>query len=91
MTFRNAVLALLAIAVAMPAVAQTPAAYHLVITYTPGGVTSIPYPSVERCERARMALEADLRRRIAARDANAPPGAVVVGVPYHLQGACVPG
>lgn len=65
--------------------------YHLVISYSPGGVTSIPYPSSERCERGRRALEIDVQRRIEKRNKNSPPGAVVVGTPYHLQGVCIPG
>lgn len=74
-----------------PADAAEPAPYHLVITYTPGGVTSVPYSTAERCERGRRALDADLQRRIEKRDANAPSGAVVVGTPYHLRGVCIPG
>lgn len=71
--------------------AAEPDQYHLVITYTPGGVVTVPYPTAERCERGRRALEIDLQRRIERRDRNSPPGAMTVGTPYHLQGVCIPG
>jgi hypothetical protein len=89
---RTGLPALAAFLVAPPSLAQTQVGpYRLVITYTPGGIAVIDYPSAAQCDRARAGLEADRARRTQEASANAPQGAVVVGTPYHLRGVCIPG
>jgi hypothetical protein len=76
---------------ATSAAAQQGLPHKLVITYSPGGVVVVDYPSRARCEQARQVLEQDTKDRAREARENAPSGAVVVGKPYHLRGVCLPG
>lgn len=61
----------------------------LVITWYQSGLIAIDYPNQTRCEQARTFVEAEVRRRSQANQAEMPQGSVTLGVP--AKGAfCIP-
>lgn len=69
--------------------AGSSAPHKLLVFWAQGGAVVIDYPSAERCERARLAVEREGQRRIQASRDNAPPGAIV-GAPWIAYAFCVP-
>lgn len=61
----------------------------LVLTWPQGGVAVIDYPSWDRCQRAREAVEFEAQRRTEAARRNAPAG--VIGSPWTVYAFCIPG
>ena len=85
------VIALLALAVSAPAVAQS-GAYRLILTWSQGGITTVDYPSAARCEMARRAVEAEREARItAAERRSAAQGGIMTGAPWTIYALCIPG
>ena len=74
-----------------PATAQQAMPFKLVVAFDRGGVTVVDYPSAARCERARVAIYSDFQERLDRSRANAAPGAIITGSPYHFEAVCVPG
>lgn len=72
------------------ALAQTAGAYHLLVAFDRGGVTSIAYPSKARCDAARRQIEAETAAKMAESARPLPNGGVIVGTPYHFIATCVP-
>ncbi len=82
-------LGLLFVTVPTAAVAQA-APYKLIITWYQSDLTVIDYPSLARCEQAKLAIEAEIQKRKRENDALAPPGSIVIG--KSPNGAfCMPG
>lgn len=84
-------LGVLLAATTTPASAQQPGPYKLVVAFDRGGITAIDYPTLDRCERAKRAVQADFLLRLDRSRANAVPGAIVTGAPYHFEAVCIPG
>jgi hypothetical protein len=62
----------------------------LVVAWAQGGVTVIDYPTWDRCQRAREAVEKEAERRVEAARRNARPG-MVLGSPWVVYAFCIPG
>ena len=75
----------------MLAAAEQVTPYKLIVAFDRGGATVVDYPNAARCERAREAIYADFQARLDRSRANATPGAITTGSPYHFEAVCVPG
>jgi hypothetical protein len=73
------------------AVAQQTQPYKLVIASSEGGITVVDYPSAIRCERARVAIEADMQRRTDEANARTAPGAIITSYGWRARTLCIPG
>jgi hypothetical protein len=62
----------------------------LVVSWAQGGVIAIDYPTWDRCQRAREAVEQEASRRIEAARRSAPPGSTLVGSPWIVYAFCIP-
>jgi hypothetical protein len=64
--------------------------YKLIITWYQSSNLEIDYPSLARCERAKMAVEREVDRRRREQESSMPPGSVTIG--KSPNGAfCIPG
>lgn len=86
----RAVAAILALAIPSAANAQAQP-YKLAVASSDGGVAVTEYPSLARCERAKEAIAAEARRRIAASVSDLPPGSIQVKGPRIFDAICIPG
>ena len=78
-----------ALLLAASARAQAPTPYKLVVAFDRGGMTVVDYPNAARCERAKLAIDADFQQRMQkSRDTY---GSNVTGSPFHFEAVCVPG
>lgn len=86
-----ALLAFAATLTVIPDAALAQAApFKLVISWYQSDLTVIDYPTKDRCDAAARAVNAEIARRLAEADAQAPPGSVRVGT--GPNGAfCIPG
>jgi hypothetical protein len=64
--------------------------YKLIITWYQSNVTVIDYPNSARCEKAKLAVEAEVARRNREAAEKMPQGGVIIGA--SPNGAfCIPG
>lgn len=64
----------------------------LIVTWAQGGVSVIDYPSYDRCQRAREAVEQESARRVADAASRATErGGQLVGSPWTVYALCIPG
>lgn len=80
-----------ALAIASPAQAQQAAPYKLIITWAQGGVAVVDYPSANRCEKGRSAVEQEAERRASQAPRQLPGGGMIIGSPWVAYAFCIPG
>lgn len=89
----RALAGLLMIAAPSIASAQSGSSPHkLIVALSEGGITSIDYPSSERCLRAKAVIDADKDQRIAEQKARANvEGGIITRYGFITFTLCVPG
>lgn len=84
--------ALLPLVMPAAAAAQEEQAYKLIILREPASIAVTDYPSRQRCENAREAIDALVAARNADRQARTyPRGRTLIPVELKLEAYCIPG
>lgn len=84
--------AVLPLVMSAAAVAKEEQPYKLVILREPAGIAITDYPSRQRCEEARKAIEDLVAARNEERQARTyPRGRTLIPVELKLEAYCIPG